>query len=76
MKRIKAHNFKDFFRLDLNNLPVKMYELLCVGLYGHLPCPSNSSIRSNVSPDEVFDNEASASVDELKATATLSLVVD
>lgn len=60
-----------------------MYELLWVGLYGHRPWPSNSSINSN-SPDDNFsdaDDKESLSVDEAAAAApsaaiTLSLVVD
>lgn len=51
-----------------------MYELLCVGLYGHLPCPSISLINSKpleLSSDDDTDEETgasakiSASVDEL-----------
>lgn len=58
-----------------SNLPVKMYELLCVGLYGHLPWPSNCSISSNFSPDECFvgNDDASLSVDDEVSDATTAL---
>lgn len=47
----------------VRQLPVKMYELLWVGLYGHLPWPSNSSINSK-SPDKFFIDNAAATADD------------